>query len=80
MVNQSPACPHLDRNDQRCACHFRLGRLSEVFQVCCNEFHGCVLYHRLNRESEPPGASLGADSTTDLTIHGRNQQLRSTGS
>ena len=80
MVDHTQACPHLDRNDLRCACHFRLGRLSELFQVCCNEFHGCVLYHRLNQESEPVEALHGADSTTELTIHGRTEQLRSTAS
>jgi hypothetical protein len=80
MVDHSQPCPHLDRNDQRCACHFRLGRLSEVFQVCCDEFHGCLLYHRLNQESAAAGVSRGTDSTTELTIHGRTEQLRTTGS
>ena len=80
MVDHTQACPHLDRNDLRCACHFRLGRLSDAFQICCNEFHGCALFHRLNHESVSAEVSRGADSTTELTIHGRTEQLRSTGS
>jgi hypothetical protein len=34
----------------------------------------------LNQESVSAEVSRGADSTTELTIHGRNEQLRSTSS
>lgn len=78
MVDQPQACPHLDRNDLRCARHFRLGRLSEAFGVCCDAYHGCLLYHRLNQETATAGATAGA-STTELTIHGRIEPLRPTG-
>lgn len=76
------ACPYLDYNDARCADRFRLGRLAELFEVCCGGFHGCVLYHRLNNEtalSESP-IKKGSPTPIELTIHGSSDQLRATGS
>lgn len=82
MPQIQQACPHLDRNDVRCADHFRLVQLAELFEVCCGGFHGCVLYHRLNKEAEVYGSPImkGAITPIELTIHGSSDQLRPTGS
>ena len=80
-VDSDQPCPHLDRNDLRCACHFRLGCLSDLFEVCCSGFHGCQIFHRLNQEvGLAEGSSSLSMSSIELTIHGRTEQLRPTGS
>jgi hypothetical protein len=56
------ACPFLDLDDERCASHFSLGRLSEAFDICVNRHLGCPTYYRLLREH---------NLVTHLTLHGR---------
>lgn len=43
-------CPHIDRNDHRCASRFSLGSIESMFRYCCGGYHGCPVYHRLNME------------------------------
>lgn len=43
-------CPHLDRNDPRCAARLTLGHLDEAFSFCLGGFQRCPNFHRINRE------------------------------
>lgn len=43
-------CPYVNVNDERCGTRFRLARIEQAFSVCFGAFHGCPMYHRLNRE------------------------------
>jgi hypothetical protein len=71
------ACPHVNRNDLRCATRFSLGRIDQAFSVCFGAFHGCPMYHRINAEhtrqahTEPP--------TVAVTIRRHAIPLRATG-
>jgi len=47
---QRGECPHIDRNDSRCASRFSLGSIESMFQYCCGGYHGCPVFHRLNME------------------------------
>lgn len=66
----SHACPHLERNDPRCQDRFRMAELDAMYRYCMGGFHGCPLYHRLNREDRyrpkpaPPAPQ-------QVTVHGR---------
>ena len=82
VADHDHPCPHLDRNDQRCAGHFRMGQLSELFEVCCAGFHGCTVFHRLNQEVAAASVPMRdkSFSSIELTINGSQQQLRPTGS
>jgi hypothetical protein len=74
-------CPHIDRDDVRCASRFNISRMDQAFSVCFDSFHGCPMYHRINREqarmvmhnhpAEPPLISI--------TAHGSAITLRPTG-
>lgn len=57
-------CPFLDLNDSRCAAHFTLGRIQEMFGTCVNRYHACATYHRLCREQarSEPSLALGDPS------------------
>jgi hypothetical protein len=76
-------CPHIDRNDARCATRFSLGRIRQAFEVCFGAFHGCPMYHRINREL--PVAGRPERPTVEVTIscgeprHARPVPLRATG-
>lgn len=77
-------CPHLDRNDRRCAGRFRLDSLDELFEYCCERFEGCVLYYRINRELADAESPMKDELNLPpmpirLTIHG-DQYIRPTGS
>jgi hypothetical protein len=81
---QSELCPHIEQNDVRCNHRFCLTRLDQAFSVCLGAFHGCPMYHRLNRESDAP-LRLAHDGEAsipliDVTTHGRTIALRPTGS
>ncbi len=47
------ACPHVNRNDPRCATRFCLSRIDQAFSVCFGAYHGCPMYHRINAEAVP---------------------------
>jgi hypothetical protein len=57
------ACPHVDRNDARCAARLSIARLDQAFSVCFGSYRGCALFHRINAEdgSSPPHTTLTAD-------------------
>ncbi len=76
------ACPHIDRNDLRCATRFSLGRLSQAYTVCFGSYRACPMYHRLNAEHrEPLPANLESPAPLiTITAHGRALPLRRTGS
>ncbi len=44
------ACPHIDRNDERCAHRFSIGRIDQAFNVCFGSFRACPHFHRFNNE------------------------------
>jgi len=79
---RSDGCPHLDRNDARCGSRFRLGGIDQAFDVCLGSFHGCVMYHRLNRElaADARRGATPAIATVAVTAHGHAVALRPTGS
>lgn len=72
-IDESAGCPHVDRNDVRCAHRFGLARLDQAMSVCFGSFHACPIYHRLNNE---PAA---AASSIEVTVHAQRIRLRSTG-
>lgn len=96
MTELLAGCPHIDRNDARCAHRFNLSTLDQTMSVCFGLFHGCALFHRINREEralhDTPAVALDAsladgDHPTvlpfiNVTIHanGNAQPLRATGS
>ena len=43
-------CPHIDRDDARCASRFNINRIEQAFSVCFGSYHGCPMYHRINSE------------------------------
>ncbi len=68
-------CPHLDQDDRRCAHRFSLMQLDALFEVCCDRFESCTIYHRLSRESREgvtrvAGGVSAPSSTIRLTIDG----------
>lgn len=76
-------CPHIEHNDVRCSHRFSLTRLDQAFSVCLGAFHGCPMYHRLNREGD---ATLGLTGDGEppiplitITTHGQHLALRPTG-
>ncbi len=77
-------CPHLDRDDPRCASRLNLGRLDQAYSVCFGSFDVCPMYHELNAEDRvaqperPP--MVETLRLTPLTCHGRHLPLRATGS
>ena len=77
-------CPHLSKNDTRCAHRFRLPQLDELFEVCCDRFLSCSVYHHLSREADvvDPFSNIRFVSPTpmQLTINGAREYVRSTGS
>jgi len=85
-----PSCPHVDRNDARCGHRFRLGRIEQALDVCFGGFHGCPMFHRINRElggriapmcAQTPSAEfVPAPLTIPITINAGNpHRLRATG-
>ena len=85
MSDSDGGCPHLAKNDHRCAHRFRLPQLEALFEVCCDRFHSCSTYHHLTLEQEASGAgSLGPLQSNPapirLTINGFTEDIRATGS
>lgn len=85
-----PSCPHVDRNDARCGHRFSIGRIEQALDVCFGGFHGCPMFHRINRELGGRAAPLCGGSsraalvpvvlTVPITIHAGNpHRLRPTG-
>jgi len=76
-------CPHIEQNDVRCSHRFSLTRLDQAFSVCLGAYHGCPMYHRLNRESDAElrlAADIGAAAPLiTVTHHGQHIALRPTG-
>ena len=92
MVKHAPGaakecCPHVDQNDPRCGHRFSIGRIDQAFNVCFGSFHGCPMFHRLNREADasmrsraPEVAEDGPIPLISITTNGRALALRPTGS
>ncbi|MGI9013692.1 MAG: hypothetical protein ACR2GY_05510 [Phycisphaerales bacterium] len=88
-TNLSPdSCPHVDHNDARCGHRFRLGRIDQAFRVCFGAFHGCPMFHNMNREhasqhapsARQPQASAQRDAPLiTVTANGLPISLRATG-
>lgn len=77
------ACPHINRNDQRCGSRFCIGRLDQAFSVCFGSFNACPMYHRINSELSRcrSGARAAAiNRIVTLTANGNRLRLRATGS
>ncbi len=79
----SGACPFLDRNDERCASRFSLGRLEQMIDVCLGTgSSGCLMYHRLRMEEEQGivVSNSPVPSLVMITHDGESLRLRPTGS
>lgn len=81
---QGRHCPFLNRNDARCAEHFRVARLQHAFDHCFNAYSACPSYREMLTERAgraESDASIGPVVT--LTIQGRHaatfRQLRHCG-
>ncbi len=73
-------CPHIDRDDPRCASRFNIGRLDQAFSVCFGSFHGCPMFHRINHEQFRRERQVDARvPLITITAHGRSIPLRPTG-
>jgi hypothetical protein len=68
-------CPHLDRNDLRCATRLSLGRIEQAFSVCFGAYHGCPMFHRINGEQAPVMVTVSCRETPDVA----DMPLRPTG-
>ena len=60
------ACPHVEKNDPRCQERFRMAELDAMYRYCLGGFHGCPLFHRINREERHPPRPA-----QQVTVHGR---------
>lgn len=81
-TERAGTCPHVNRNDPRCATRFSLGRIEQAFSVCFGAYHGCPMYHRINGEDR---ATVRATPPIVVTISARSPRhdvpvpLRATG-
>ncbi len=73
------ACPHIDRDDPRCASRLCLGKLDQAFCVCFGAYRSCLMYHRINSEHERNPQSNLLNHLLALTSDGNNLPLRQTG-
>ncbi len=74
------ACPHINRDDQRCGNRFTLTRLDQAFTVCLGSFNACPMYHRINCEiSSARNENVGCMPRVTLTTNGSTSTLRRTG-
>ena len=64
------ACPHVDRNDPRCQARFSMAELGDMYRYCVGGFHGCALFHRINREDTYRQRTTPA-VPQQVTVHGR---------
>lgn len=83
-----PACPFVDRNDNRCTSRFSLGRIDQAFDVCFGSYRACPMYHRITVEVGADVANIATErrehprfpsSLITITAHGRALPLRPTG-
>ncbi len=74
-------CPHVNRDDHRCASRFGLTRIDQAFDVCFGTFQACPMYHRINGELDAVArnAAAAAAPVVTVTAHGRPIPLRATG-
>ena len=83
-VIPSSGCPHIDRNDSRCAHRFSLGRIDQAFSVCLGAFYACPIFHRISAESHgkasvsPIRTAAATAPRATLTISA-GKPLRATG-
>ena len=75
------ACPHIDRDDPRCAHRLSLNRIDQAFNVCFGSYRGCPVFQRIAAAGEPLGHDL-ARSFVEIRIVARPglRRLRPTGS
>ena len=74
-------CPYLDRNDQRCASRFSLGRMDQMLDICLgNGRSGCFMYHRICHEDAQQAVRDASTTPMTPTYDGQPLRLRPTGS
>jgi hypothetical protein len=72
------ACPHVNRDDQRCNTRFQLDRIEQAFCVCFGAFHACPMFHQINAELAEEAAPRPA-AVIRVTAYGSAVPLRATG-
>ena len=73
------SCPHVDRNDQRCATRFSLGRIDQAFCVCFGAYAACPMYHQISRELSTAATAPDGPPLITVTTNGHALPLRATG-
>ena len=73
------ACPHVDRNDQRCGTRFSLGRIEQAFDVCFGSHRACPMYYRINHELAVAEQRTADSPPSEVTVHGLPVPFRATG-
>jgi len=72
------SCPHVNRNDIRCANRFSLGRVEQAYAICFGSYRGCPMYHRINREMQK-NKREPYSPIVQVTANGTALPLRPTG-
>ncbi len=54
MRTDHPACPFLNRDDQRCCRRLTLVNLPLAFSVCLGEYQQCPVYRQICAEQAEP--------------------------
>jgi hypothetical protein len=75
---RTDACPHVNRDDPRCASRFRLGRIEQAFAVCFGAYHACPMYFGINRDLAQARRAANPVVTVTISRHERDV-LRATG-
>ena len=47
-----------------------MAELGDMYRYCVGGFHGCALFHRINREQSHPQRTAPAPAQ-QVTVHGR---------
>jgi hypothetical protein len=81
MPERGRHCPFLNREDDRCAANFRVGRLTSAFDLCFGNYVACPTYLELLVERRVRQVTCGVAGdevdtnafrpTVALTVRGR---------
>jgi len=72
-------CPHVDRNDARCANRFNLRRMEQAMSVCFGAYHACPMYQQINADLASERQRKREPSIVTMSIEGERAALRPTG-
>jgi hypothetical protein len=64
-------CPFLNRDDPRCAAHFRVNHLQNAFDHCAGEYAKCSSYRELLAERIMRRAAAESERRVELSVGGQ---------